>query len=127
MPWIDKGLQFVIPCSTSVYTLYAEGISMLTTRLLLLLMLVSAHLCDQSITGTILGTVYDASKSVVANAKITATNTAQGWNRATTSDELGNYIFSQLPPGPYKIDVNVTGFQAFSVTGIELLVDQRAR
>ena len=75
----------------------------------------------QSITGTILGTVYDSSGSVVPNAKVVATNAAQGWARETTSDGLGNYIFNQLPPGPYKVNVTATGFQSLSVAPFELL------
>ena len=81
----------------------------------------------QSITGTILGTIYDASGSVVPNAKVVATNTAQGWTRETNSDGLGNYIFNQLPPGPYKVNVTAAGFQTLAVAPFELLVDQRAR
>jgi hypothetical protein len=81
----------------------------------------------QSITGTILGTVYDSSGSVVPNAKVVATNVAQGSIRETTSDGLGNYIFNQLPPGPYKVNVTAQGFQSVAVAPFELLVDQRAR
>jgi hypothetical protein len=100
---------------------------MAKSGLLVVLACMSITLHAQSITGTILGTVYDSSKSVVAGAKVTVTSTAQGWTRNAASDESGNYIFSQLPPGPYKIDVAASGFQTVSITGIELLVEQRAR
>ncbi|MEX2261651.1 MAG: TonB-dependent receptor [Bryobacteraceae bacterium] len=100
---------------------------MLRGKLLVCLLAATGPLAAQSITGTILGTVYDASKSVVAGARIVVTSTAQGWNRTASSDELGSYIFSQLPPGPYKIEVTAPGFQTLSVPNIQLLVDQRAR
>ena len=91
------------------------------------ILLSSIPALPQSITGTILGTVYDSSGSVVPNAKVVATNAAQGWTRETTSDGLGNYIFNQLPPGPYKVNVTAPGFQSLAVAPFELLVDQRAR
>jgi hypothetical protein len=96
-------------------------------ELLVLCVAAAAPLSAQSITGTILGTVYDPSRSVVAGAKITVANTAQGWTRATVTDETGSYTVAQLPPGPYKVDVSAAGFQTVSISNIDLLVDQRAR
>lgn len=104
-----------------------QKVCMAKLSALFLLAAFSVPLCGQSITGTILGTVYDPTKAVVPNAKIVVTNTAQGWTRESVSDESGNYIFSQLPPGPYKLDVTAQGFQTLAVSGIELQVDQRAR
>jgi len=96
-------------------------------RMLLLFLAVTLPLAAQSVTGTILGTVYDPSKAVVSNAKVTVTNAGQGWNRATETDDLGNYIFTHLPPGRYTVGVSAAGFQALTVPDIQLLVDQRAR
>src|SRR5262249_44151466 len=81
----------------------------------------------QSITGTILGTVYDPSKSVIARAKVSLTSMAQGWTRSDETDSLGNYIFTNLPPGGYSIAVAAAGFQTVTVPDVQVLLDQRAR
>lgn len=84
-------------------------------------------LFGQSITGTILGTVYDSSQAVVSGAKVEVTMVTQGWKRSMETDGLGNYIFTNLPPGRYAITVSAPGFQTANVPDIELRVDQRAR
>src|SRR4051794_13257901 len=84
-------------------------------KLVLFAMLSSVQASAQSITGAILGTVFDSSGSVVPKAKVVVTNTGQGWTREAESDDLGNYIFNQLPPGPYKVGVSATGFQTVAV------------
>lgn len=95
--------------------------------LLCCLAALGAPLFAQSITGTILGTVFDPTKSVVPSAKVVVTNTAQGWTRETTTDQTGSYTVAQLPPGRYQVDVSAPGFRTVSISNIELLVDQRAR
>src|SRR5262249_12864476 len=87
----------------------------------------SLPLAAQSVTGTILGTVFDPSKAVIAGAKVTATNTAQGWNQQSVTDASGDYIFTHLPPGDYAISVSAAGFQSVTIPNINLQVDQRAR
>src|ERR1700722_10787788 len=84
-------------------------------------------LMAQSVTGTILGTVFDPSKAVITGAKVKATNTAQGWSQESVTDELGDYIFTHLPPGEYSISVTTAGFQTVTIPSINLQVDQRAR
>ena len=81
----------------------------------------------QSITGTILGTVTDPSGAVVSGAKLTVTSVQQGWNQTASTDGSGDYIFTHLPPGTYTVTVGSPGFQTYTATGLELLVDQRAR
>lgn len=81
----------------------------------------------QSITGTILGTVTDPSHAVVVGAKVTVTNVEQGWKQETVTDSLGNYTVTHLPPGKYSVTVTNPGFQTFTASDIELVVDQRAR
>ena len=87
----------------------------------------SVPLEAQSITGTILGTVFDPTKSVIAGAKVTVTNIAQGWNQQSVTDSLGEYIFTHLPPGEYSVMVGAAGFQTLTVPNVELQLDQRAR
>src|SRR5689334_7748337 len=81
----------------------------------------------QIISGTIVGTATDASGSLVANAKITATNESTGVLRSTATDSSGGYVLPQLPPGNYKLSASAPGFSTYDVSHIVLLVDQTAR
>ncbi len=61
-------------------------------------------------TGTLSGHVTDPSGAVVRNASLTLTNQATAYERSITSDEDGNYFFSNLPIGDYTLTVSATGF-----------------
>src|SRR5689334_21658996 len=98
-------------------------------NLLLLIGLISVSVPSycQSITGTILGTVTDPSHAVVSGANVVVTNVAQGWEQKGATDDLGNYTFTHLPPGKYSVTITNPGFQTFTASNIDLVVDQRAR
>ncbi len=81
----------------------------------------------QSVSGTILGTVSDASGSVMGNAKVTVINEGTGFTRTVTSDSNGDYTVPQLPTGRYTVTSEMTGFKAMALSNVELGVDQRVR
>src|SRR5215831_20520424 len=57
----------------------------------------------QKSTGDILGTVTDASGSVVPGVKITLTNVDTQDVRDTTTNALGEYRFAFVPIGTYSV------------------------
>jgi TonB family protein len=61
--------------------------------------------------GSIAGTIVDSSGAVVAGANLRAANADTDQRLAQTTDNLGGYNFSHLPPGRYNVDVMVPGFQ----------------
>jgi Carboxypeptidase regulatory-like domain/TonB-dependent Receptor Plug Domain len=75
-------------------------------------------------TGTIAGTVSDASGAVVQGAEVTVRNTATNESHKTTSSTSGTYAVTDLPIGPYEITVKKEGFKLFRQPGIELTVAQ---
>ena len=77
--------------------------------------------------GTILGTVTDPSGAVVPNAKITITNTGTGVAKVTETTGAGDYAVPDLVPGPYRVDVEATGFSKAQVGGTVLQVAQEIR
>ena len=81
----------------------------------------------QSVRGTILGTVTDATGAVVRGAKVTATQTATGLTRTEMTNDAGEYAIPQLPVGNYTVAVEEAGFKKTDKTGIELRVDDRLR
>jgi carboxypeptidase family protein len=75
----------------------------------------------QEITGTIVGTVRDASGAVVPNATVTLTNTDTAVIvRVVQSGPNGDFSAPLLPIGHYLFTVEARGFQTFSQTGIVL-------
>jgi len=75
-------------------------------------------------TGSISGTVVDASQAAVAGSQVTLTNTGTAQVRATTSSAQGLFEFTDLPPGEYKVSITKTGFKAWDQPSITLTVAQ---
>src|SRR5713226_8529273 len=94
-----------------------EGLQMSYGRLvasLVLTLLVAGSLFGQGNTGSILGSVTDASGAVVPNARISITNTRTGVQASSTTDALGNYLFNFLAPGSYNVEAEAAGFKKFT-------------
>jgi hypothetical protein len=71
----------------------------------------SFRLLAQSGTSSALaGTVADKSGAVIFNALIKATNVNTGAVRAVQSNPDGRFLFSQVNPGTYRIEVQAQGF-----------------
>src|SRR3984885_8468167 len=82
----------------------------------------------QEITGTILGTVTDASGAIVPNAQVTITNTdRRAVVRSVKTNSAGAYTAPLLPVGHYSVSIEASGFQKVLETNIMLNVsDKRA-
>lgn len=77
----------------------------------------------QSTRGELAGSVADSTGAVVANAQITATNSATGGKNQTTSTSSGGYRFTALPIGVYTVTASAPGFSAATNTGVQVLVN----
>jgi Carboxypeptidase regulatory-like domain len=64
--------------------------------------------------GTINGTVTDATGAVVPGATVTITNVVSGYNRVATVDAAGHYQFTNLPFNPYHLVISFQGFSSLS-------------
>jgi hypothetical protein len=82
---------------------------------------------SQAVNATLLGTVTDSSGAVVPNAKITITETQTAVNHTAQTNDSGNYIVPNLPPGVYAVVVEATGFKKETQRDITLLVDTSMR
>ncbi|MGC8761852.1 MAG: carboxypeptidase regulatory-like domain-containing protein [Bryobacteraceae bacterium] len=80
----------------------------------------------QETTATLRGVVVDASKGVVPEAKVTATNTLTGVGRSASTNRDGAYVLPLLPAGPYELTVEAAGFQRYVQKGIALTINQQA-
>src|SRR5215813_1370411 len=81
----------------------------------------------QLVSATIVGSVTDASGGVVTGAKVTLTEVETGVDRGAATNTSGNYTFVNLPPGKYRVTVEMPGFKKEVRGGIDLAVDQTAR
>src|SRR5581483_1173468 len=60
--------------------------------------------------GTIQGTVKDPTGGIMQSVTVTITNPVSGFKRDTTTDEVGHFIFRNLPPNPYHLAASAQGF-----------------
>ncbi len=65
-------------------------------------------------TGTVTGHVRGPGGVSVPGATVQLTNPQTGERKETWTDEAGNYTFSGLKPGNYRLDVSLVGFRADS-------------
>src|SRR6266436_3470666 len=77
--------------------------------------------------GRILGTVTDQSGGLVKGARVTITNVDTGVSRTLETNDAGDYVAPSLPPGPYKLVVEATGFKKIERGGIRLEVAKDVR
>ncbi len=101
----------------------------LRVRLVVAFLLIAAIAIDktaygQVTTGAIHGTVTDPAGAVVPNVDITVLNTSNGIAVTSKSDGSGYFRVTHLQiGGPYTISVVSPGFSKFTVSGIQLNVN----
>src|SRR6266849_9468530 len=81
----------------------------------------------QAVNATLLGTVTDSSGAAAANVKMTITETNTGISRASRTNESGNYVFPDLPPGTYAVTAELSGFKRASRVAIDVIVNTSQR
>jgi hypothetical protein len=81
------------------------------------LLLASANAFAQSNAGALSGSVVDASSQVVPGATVTITNETTGEVRTGVTNDVGDYGFSALQPGPYTVRAELTGFKPLELKG----------
>ena len=92
----------------------------LSVLVLLMTLGASGTLFAQSDLGRISGFIKDPSGATIANARVTVRNNA-AVERQTTTNESGYYVITNVPIGPYTVDVNLSGFQRKQQTGINVV------
>ena len=101
------------------------GSRMLIVALLALLLTPAALLAQTTIsTGSVMGTVTDASGAVVPNAKVTITGPTGQTIHATTGGS-GSYSSGGLIPGSYTVRVEAKGFKTAQLS-LNVQVDNAA-
>ena len=87
--------------------------------------LLSSAAFAQVDTGTIQGTVRDASGAVMPGAGVTLVNVAMGVSFQTVTNEVGLYQFPSVRIGIYTLVAEASGFAPVTREGISLSIQQR--
>ena len=91
---------------------------------------VSFMLCPaygQVLSGSLTGTVVDQTGASVPGASVTATDADTGKVFKETADAKGEFTFTNVPNGFYKVVVEHAGFAKFTVERVQVFVSQSAR
>ena len=113
-----------VPATFGLIQLWRFSIVVILGTLLLGL---SAPVMGQAVNATLVGTVTDSSGAAVANAKVTITETNTNISHTSQTNESGNYVFPDLPPGTYSVVAELTGFKRESRPGVDLVVNSTER
>lgn len=85
----------------------------------------AAH--GQGITGSITGTVTDATGASIPGATVTVTQTETNSVHTVTTSDVGSFTIPQLPPGQYSVKVDKANFKSFKQEHLTLSIDQVAQ
>src|SRR5580704_2546870 len=81
----------------------------------------------QTVTGSIRGTVTDATGAVVIDASVLAKNASTGVSTTTVTDRSGSYNLQSLPIGTYVVSAEKSGFKITADRPFTLEIDQIAK
>src|SRR5580693_690847 len=80
----------------------------------------------QFTTASLSGTVVDPSGAAIPDARVTVQNTDTGFTQTVAAGPTGDYLFTRLPIGNYKLTVEKPGLTTYVQSGIKLDVNQAA-
>ncbi len=89
-----------------------------------LMIVTHAALAQQITTGTIQGTVTDATGASLPGVTVEARNVAINLASTQVSGNDGRYVFLQLPPGSYRMTFSLPGFATLVQENVTLTVGQ---
>lgn len=86
--------------------------------LMALAVLLASTTSAQSIFGSLRGIAMDGSGGAITGAKVTLRNEGTAETRSVVSSTAGEYVFNQIVPGLYTVDVEFQGFKKVQRKGI---------
>jgi hypothetical protein len=86
-----------------------------------------APLLAQAVYGTLLGTVTDSQGAAMPGATVTVTETGTNLSRTAATNASGNYNFSNLKSGTYRVNAELSGFRKAAREGVDVAVNTTVR
>ncbi len=96
-------------------------------RAVWMFLLVPAAAYSQANLATVTGVVTDSAAAIVPGVSVTIRNLDTNIPRQITTNEVGDFTITNLPPGGYELTVEHPGFRAYRKTGMVLEVGQVLR
>ena len=81
--------------------------------------------CGQGLTGTITGSVTDQSGAAIPGADVSLVNVETSQTRQTKTDSSGDFVFTQILPGSFRLGVAAKGFKRLEKSGVTLSATER--
>jgi Carboxypeptidase regulatory-like domain len=81
----------------------------------------------QAVTGTLLGVVTDGGGLAIPGAIVTITEVNTNIRSNSVTNENGNFVFSSLRNGVYRVEAELTGFKKAVRDGVEVQVNTTIR
>ena len=83
--------------------------------------------CAQMNTGEITGTVSDPASAIIEGAQVEAVNAETRQKFSATTNQLGQYLLAELPPGVYTLTASMQGFKQGLVEHVALHLNEHLR
>ena len=100
--------------------------SRLLTLLTICFLFSQTFVLAQSVSGELVGTVYDSTGAAIPNATVAAKNVATGIETTTQSSATGQYRLPNLLVGVYDLTVAASGFNAAQLRNLEVKLNVTA-
>jgi hypothetical protein len=103
-----------------------SNVSKLLGVIALCLLFFPASVTAQSVSGELVGTIYDATGAIVSGASVVVTNDATGVPSSTVSSSTGQYRIGNLPVGAYTLKVTAKGFSVSEIRGVDVSLNMQS-
>src|SRR5689334_3995166 len=103
-----------------------RGVFSILVCVLALLLCVPLAQAQSAGTGALTGIVTDAQGGAVAGVTVTATNIGTNQERSATTGAGGDYKFSLLPPGNYRVKFAAPGFKTAEIGSVTVTTTETA-
>src|SRR5690349_21262438 len=87
---------------------------------LVLVALAAISIAAQTTSGSLSGTVADSSRAAISGAQVQVTSTSRNETRSTQTNQDGRFVFPQLTPDTYVLQVEAKGFKGFKLEGLKV-------
>jgi len=93
--------------------------------LMLLAVALPAALFAQGLTGSITGSVTDQSGAAIPGAEISLVNVGTSQSRQVKTDSNGDFVFTQILPGRFRLSITAKGFKKYEQSDFDLASSER--
>jgi len=99
----------------------------LAVALVITLIALPSHAGAQVLEATLYGIVQDSTGAILPGVTVTVTHQGTTLTRETVSDARGEFALPALPPGPYMVKIELSGFKTYESKGLTLSAGQTVR